>query len=360
MPAEERTEKATSKRREDERKKGNVPKSQDLVAISALIVSFYALQILGPMMLEQIQSSIYSFFEMAAVTKAIAPDDIFQISVKALITIGICAAPMLAVGAFVAIVVTMLQTKMLVTKEAYKFKASKMNPLNGIKKMFSLRGLVELVKSAIKLSVVMYIVYDKYVNYIPRFARLMDMEITAAVSLIGEFVMSLINSAAVIFLFISGIDYLYQRYEYEKSIRMTKQEIKEEYKHTEGDPKIKGAIRQRQRKAAMQRMMQEVPKADVIVRNPTHYAIAIKYDADNNRAPMVIAKGADLVAQRIIAIAAQHSIATVENKTLARGLFEAVDINREIPEKFYQPVAEVLAFVYSLQKKGDKKTKGKE
>lgn len=359
MPAEERTEKATSKRRDDERKKGNVPKSQDLIAISALIASFYALQSFGSIIIENLQKAVFVFFEMGATLKYLATDNIFQIAAQAMITIGTCIAPMLAVSIFVAVALTMLQTKLLVSKEAFKFKASKMNPINGLKKMFSLRGLVELVKSAVKLSVVMYIVYSQYVQYIPRFARLMDMDLLAAVSLIGEFVMSLINSAAAIFLIIAVADYLYQRYEYEKSIRMTKQEIKEEYKHTEGDPKVKGAIRQRQRKAAMQRMMQEVPKADVIVRNPTHYAIALKYDADKGRAPMVIAKGADLIALRIIAIADQHSIATVENRTLARGLFEAVDINREIPEQFYQPVAEVLAFVYSLQK-GNKKTKGKE
>lgn len=361
MPAEERTEQATSQRKRDERKKGNVPQSKDLIVVGSMIISFYVLKLFGPMMLEQMQSSLYTFVAMAATKATLEQADLMPMLSNGLTVVVICITPMLLASVFTSVIFTMAQTKLLVTKEAFKFKFNKLNPISGFKKIISMRGLVELLKSSIKLAVVFYICYTKYIEYIPKFARLMDMDMMAAVSLIGEFVMSLINSAAVIFLFLAGADYLYQRYEYNKSIRMTKQEIKEEYKHTEGDPKVKAQIRQRQRKQAMGRMMQNVPTADVIIRNPTHYAIAVKYDGEKNRAPIVVAKGADLVAQRIIAIALDHNIATIENRTLARGLFEAVDIDREIPEKFYQPVAEVLAFVYGLRDKakGNKTKKGK-
>ena len=349
--AGEKTEKATPKRKQDERKKGNIFKSVELVTVFSLLVIFYSIKLLGPFIVGQLEDTIRTYFSMAATTQTLVDSDALSIALSVMRFFAFTALPLLLISGLVAIVITMAQTKMLFSAEAMSFKMNRLNPLQGLKKMFSMRGLVELVKALIKVSVMGYIVYSRFVAYIPEFTRLIDMSPEQALSVVGEFVLSLATTAGIIFLFLAVGDYAYQWWDYEKNLRMSKQEIKEEYKQTEGDPQIKGKIRERQRRQAMSRMMQDVPKADVVIRNPTHYAVAIAYDPDKNTAPLVLAKGADLVALRIVEIAEQNNIATVENKPLARGLYENVEIDREVPEQFYQPVAEVLAFVYSLRKK---------
>lgn len=349
--AGEKTEKATPKRKQDERKKGNIFKSADLVTVFSLLVSFYSLKLLGPMIVTTIQDLIRQYFAVAASKKTIVDSDTRVFLLDGCKTIAVSALPLLLITGLVAIVITMAQTRMLVTTESIKFKFSHLNPINGIKKMFSLKSAFELVKAGAKVCILLYIVYKKLVDYLPRFRTLMDLEITQALSLFGEFIMSIVLTSGIIFMFLAVLDYAYQWWDFEKNLRMSKQEIKEEYKHTEGDPMIKGKIKERQRKQAMSRMMQDVPKADVVIRNPTHYAIAISYDADHNRAPIVLAKGADLVALKIVEIAEKNQITTLENKPLARGLFDAAEVGYAIPEQFYKPVAEVLAFVYSLKEK---------
>lgn len=352
--AGEKTEKATPKRKQDERKKGNTFLSQDLIAVAALFASFYGLQSLGPFILSQLKSSITTFFTMANVSRVLMPADVNAITIEGVKIVLLASMPMILICILVSVVITMAQTKMLVSGQAFKFKMSHLNPMQGFKKMFSSRGIVELLKAALKATVVLWLVYDKFAEFMPRFAILMDSPEQAAITLIGEFVMSLVNTAGALFLIIGIADYVYQWWQYEKNLRMSKQEIKEEYKHTEGDPQVKGQIRQRQRKQAMGRMMQNVPKADVVIRNPTHYAVAIAYNADKNRAPIVLAKGVDYIAQRIVEVAEENHITMVENVPLARGLYAAVDVDREIPVEFYGPCAEVLAFVYSMREKRKK------
>lgn len=349
--AGEKTEKATTKRKQDERKKGNIFKSTDLVTAFSLLITFYSLKLLGPFILQTTQAVIRQYFLTAGTKKVIDYADTRIFLIDACHTIGLTALPLLVISSLTAIVLTMAQTRMLVTTESLKFKFSHLNPISGFKKMFSLRSFVELIKAGVKIFILLYIVYHKLIDFLPKFRTFIDMEITEALSTFGDFIMSIVLTAGVVFLLLGVLDYAYQWWEYEKNLRMSKQEIKEEYKHTEGDPLIKGKIRELQRKQAMSRMMQNVPQADVVIRNPTHYAIAIRYDADHDRAPVVVAKGADLVALRIVAVAEKNRVTTLENKPLARGLFAAVDLRREIPEQFYQPVAEVLAFVYSLKKK---------
>lgn len=349
--AEEKTEQATPKRKQDERKKGNVFKSTDLVTAFSLLISFYALKAMGPIIMSTTQSLIRQYFAKAGEQTTITANDCRIFLIDGCRTMALTALPLLLISALVAIVVTMAQTRMLVSGEAIKFKFSHLNPLSGLKKMFSLRSFVELLKASAKIAILLYIVYDKLLDFLPRFKTLMDMELLQALSMLGEFIMSIVLTGGVVFLMLAVADYAYQWWEYEKNLRMSKQEIKEEYKHTEGDPQIKGKIKERQRKQAMSRMMQSVPQADVVIRNPTHYAIAIKYDHENDRAPIVLAKGTDYMALRIVAVAEEHHITTLENRPLAHGLYDAVEIGREIPEKFYQPVAEVLAFVYSLKEK---------
>ena len=211
--------------------------------------------------------------------------------------------------------------------------------------------MVELLKSLLKITVLGYILYDIMKDELPVLPRMMDMSVRQVMAATGEVILSIVRTAAIFFAFIALFDYVYQWWEYEKNLRMSKQEIKEEYKETEGDPQIKGKIKEKQQMMARQRMMQSVPSADVVIRNPTHFAVAIRYDPDKDRAPVVVAKGADRLALKIVAVAEEHGIAVTENVPLARALYDAVELEMEIPSQFYQPVAEVLAFVYSLKKK---------
>ena len=349
--AGEKTEKATPKRKQDERKKGNIFQSRELVTVFSLVVIFFSFKMLFPFMMATMEECFRFFSGLAAETKLINDYESRRYLMEGLVIFAKTALPMLLIAGLVSIAMTLAQTKLLVSFEAIKFKFSKLNPISGLKKMFSVRGLVELIKSLIKVAILGYIVYSKFSAKMAEVPRLMDMELTQTMTFVGDLIFSIVVTVGAIFIFVAIADYVYQWYDYEKNLRMSKDEIKEEYKNIEGDPQIKGKIKQKQREMAQSRMMQQVPQADVVIRNPTHYAVALAFNPEKNNAPMVLAKGADLVALRIVRIAEENDILTIENKPLARGLFDAVDVNREVPEQFYGAVAEVLAFVYSLKKK---------
>lgn len=351
MAGEEKTEPATAKKRSQERKQGHVVMSKEITTVALVIVMFYSLKALMPGIFSTVQDSMRYFWEMAANRDTIGTGDMVRLGIDIAIIWVKTALPLLLICCLVDLVVTMGQTKMLVTFDSLKFKFSKLNPLSGLKKLFSLKNLVELVKSILKITVLGYIVVDNFMKRFEKAPRLMDMDPIAAVAFVGDMVISTVLLVGVIFAFLAAADYVYQKLSYEKQIRMSKQEIKEEYRNTEGDPKIKGKIRQKQREMAMSRMMQDVPNADVVIRNPTHFAVALKFDLDKNNAPLVLAKGADLLALRIVRVAQENEVTVMENKPLARGLYDAVAVGREIPEQFYGPVAEVLAFVYKLKNK---------
>ncbi len=349
--AGEKTEKATPKRKQDERKKGNVVKSNEVITVASLYVQFLLLSLLASFIFTTLCDLIRTSINTASTASALNGDLLHDLLVDGVIVYAKAAMPVLLAGGLVAIVFTMLQTKMLFSAKSFAFKADRLNPLSGLKKLFSMRSVVELLKSLLKIIVLLYILYTVLKDRIAAFPRLMDMSFGGALSFVGSLIMSVVQTASIIFLFLAAADYLYQWWEYEKNLRMSKQEIKDEYKQLEGDPQVKGRIRQIQQQRAQRRMMQKVPQADVVVRNPTHYAVALKYDADKNRAPVVIAKGADDLALRIVKVAEDSGVFVTENRPLARGLYEAVDIDREIPERFYKTVAQVLAFVYNLKKK---------
>ena len=349
--AGEKTEKATPKRKQDERKKGNVFQSREVGVVLTLLASFYSLSYLGPYLLQAIQWSIRTFFGQAAALDRLGDSDLSQLFLWACGVFLIAAMPLLLISAFVSILATVAQTRGLFTMKSAAPKFNRLNPIEGFKKMFSLRGVIELLKSLAKIIVLGYIIWIQFRDEFWTFPRLMDMEPLQAMAFTGSMVLEIAKSAAIVMVFVAAADYFYQWWDYEKNLRMSKQELKEEYKQTEGDPQVKGKIRERQQAQARQRMMQKVPGADVVIRNPTHYAVAIQYDPERNNAPVVVAKGADSLALRIVAVAEESGVFVTENKPLARGLYEAVDLDREIPDRFYQPVAEVLAFVYSLKKK---------
>lgn len=350
MPGE-KTEKATPKRKQDERKKGNIFLSQEVVTVFTLLATFYVIKMLMPYALETIEAAIKHYTNLAATEDTLTYGSLRSYYYDSMILFAKTALlPLVACG-LIATTATMFQTKMLVSSKAFAFKGERLSPIQGFKKMFSMRSFVELLKSILKITVLLYVLYSIIKNELYLLPRMMDMSYMGAMSKTGAIIMQIVTKAGAIFVFLAAADYLYQWWQYEKNLRMTKQEIKDEYKQTEGDPQIKSRIRQIQQQRAKQRMMQNVPKADVVIRNPTHFAIAIKYDQGANRAPVVVAKGVDSLALRIVKVAEENGVYVTENKPLARALYESVDIDKEVPEKFYRAIAEVLAFVYSLKKK---------
>ncbi len=355
--AGEKTEKATPKKRKDERKKGNVFVSKDAVTAVSLIASFYGLKMFAPTILTSIQDLIKRYISIAGTKESFLISDIATTFVDLAVVFLKCAMPLVLIAVAVAIIVTMAQTKMLFTTKAAAPKFNRINPLNGIKKMFSLRAIVELLKSLIKIVVLLYIVYTVLVDEVATLPALIDMNPMTAMMKTGGIIMDVVLKSGIAFIFLAAADYMYQWWDFEKNMKMSKQEIKDEYKQIEGNPQIKGRQRNVQQQRARQRMMQNVPEADVVIRNPTHFAVALKFDRDKDRAPKVIAKGMDQLALRIVQVAEENDVYVTEDRPLARALYDAVEVGEEIPEEFYKAIAKILAFVYNLKEKNKKTSK---
>ena len=348
MAADEKTEKATPKRKQDERKKGNVFQSSDVAAVASLLAVFNGLKIFASFMYKSMYQGVILFFGYARMEYPVNSESLQDKLIQAMLLFAQAALPLLLIAGVTAVAVAALQTRMAFSMETIKFKANRISPLQGFKRLFSIRSVVELLKALIKITVLGWMIYSFLSSRMHEFVRLMDGTVMDAISFAGNTVLSLVNTVGVAFLFLAAFDYLYQWWDYEKNLRMSKQEIKEEYKQT--DPQIKGKIREKQRQMSSKRMMQNVPKADVIIRNPTHFAVALGYDPERNKAPVVLAKGADRVALKIVEIGEANDVYIMENRPLARGLYDAAEIDMEIPGEFYQAVAGVLAFVYKLKK----------
>lgn len=353
---EEKTEEATAKKRQDARKKGQVLKSQDIAIVCSLFLSFFTLRLTAKLAYTVLRDYMVRYLSIAGEgigdVKFVGTENFLRtlvISMSGVFFIS-CGA-ILAVSFAAAIFSTGIQTKFLVSFENLKFKLDKLNPMSGIKRMFSLKSVFELAKSVLKMVILVAVVYNEIAGSLDEIARLLMTEPIVGVMYIAKSIFSIVMTIGMVFVAVAAIDFLFQRYSYENDLKMTKQEVKDEYKQMEGDPKIKGKRRAIQQQMASQRMMQEVPGADVVIRNPTHFAVAIKYDPDKNSAPVVVAKGQDVAALRIVDVAAENNVPSVENKPLARSLYDKVDTGREIPPEFYQAVADVLWFVYNLKKK---------
>lgn len=346
-----KTEKATPKRKQDARGKGQVLQSKEANTALVLLFVFLTLKLLGGYMFSTINSFWVRLMEEYPKQK-----DIFSTAVlsklfyESIICISKILAPILAVSLITGLAICYAQVGVLFTTETLKIKLDRINPLSGLKRIFSMRSIAELLKSILKIFFIGYIAYSYIKGEIVNVLNLMGMEPLDSAVYIFSVSINVALRICFALLFIALLDYVYQWWDYEKSLKMTKQEIKEEYKQMEGNPEIKGKIKQKQRQMSMRRMMTEVPKADVVITNPTHFAIAIKYDASIGAAPIVLAKGQDYVAQRIKEIARENKIEIVENKPLARQLFATVEIGEAIPQDLYQAVAEVLAFVYNLKR----------
>ena len=325
--------------------------SKDVTAVATLIGSLVMLRVMGGVVEEQAVNLFGTCFGfMANVPAATAPTVLRQLTYRCLVAVAVVAGPFLLVTVVLAVAATFAQTRLLVTGESLKPKFSRINPLQGFKRLFSLRSVVEALKGILKISILLYLIFNYFRSVATGVARFLDMEVSQACSLLFDDIFNLILQVVIAFIVLAGADYLYQWWDYERQLKMSKQEVKEEYKQTEGDPQVKGKIKQIQRQRAQQRMMQQVPGADVVIRNPTHVAVALRYKPDEDEAPVVVALGLDELALRIVQVAEENNVAIVENVSLARGLYEATDLNQMIPPQFYGPVAEILVYVLKLDR----------
>lgn len=345
-----KTEKATEKKRQDERKKGNIFQSQDAVSALSILAIFYTLKICIPYIYHYLSNLYVKYVGQITKVNYFSTNYIMDILKDSVIAIIVLAGPVMLMSIAVGVIVTGAQTKFKFSKELLKIKFSRISPIQGMKRLFSLRSVIEVVKAIIKVLVVSVVLYLAFQKMLIQFNNLMFQDVMQAVIIILNSIMDIVIQLSIVFIGLAAADYLYQWWEYERGIKMTKQEVKEEFKQMEGDPQIKGRIREKQRQMAMKRMMQQVPTADVIVRNPTHFAIALRYDNEKDNAPVVVAKGQDYVALKIIEVAQANNIPMKEDKPLARALYASVEVNMEIPPEFYAVLAEVMAWVYTLKK----------
>lgn len=332
------------------RKQGNVAKSQDLCAAISMLAGSVGLMIFGPGMVDQLKASfVYIITHLFDIQ--LTSDTVPELLLVSLSFSFQLLMPFLFTLMIAGVASHVLQTGFFFAEEALQPKLSNLNPLNGLKKIFSSRGMIELVKGAIKLIIVGWIGYITVKGYIPSMIPLMDEEIGQLIAAIGHFSLKLALRLTLAFAILAILDFGFQKWKYLQELMMTKQEIKEEFRQMEGDPQIKGKIRQLQIQTSMNLMIKKIPEADVILANPTHFAVALRYDPVTMRAPMVIAKGKNKIAERIKQIARDNGIPVVEEPELARALYKAAEVGQEVPYELFQAVAEVLALVYRIKKK---------
>ncbi len=347
----EKTEQATPRRRDEARKKGQVAKTMELGTGVTLLGVFLLLRNLGGFFVSTVTEMMQAAFEDWMLVPTLDARSLQAMAGAAATVFAQLTLPIMGAALVLGAGSQLAQVGFMLIGEGLKPKLNRINPIEGFKRVFSKRAWVELAKAVLKIGIVGYVVYWSVRSQLPVFLGMLHMHPDQAAVLTWQVVSKAGIFVGISLLAIALLDYLYQRFEHEQSLRMSKQEVKEEMKQTEGDPLIRSKIRQRQRQMAMNRMMQEVPKADVIITNPTHIAVALKYDEAAMDAPVVVAMGAGFVAQRIKDIAANNTIPTIENKPLARALFETASIGETIPAQLYQAVAEVLAVVYQLRQK---------
>ena len=343
----EKTESATPRKREKAREEGNVAKSREIPTVLILLSSLITLTLAGSWMFWNLTDFMHSIFlgVGTADIRVETVNTLLHIVIKKVVLILL---PLLSVLIIAGIAGNLFQVGFMWSGKTLKPKLSKLNPISGIKKLFSLKSLVELFKSILKLIIVGGVAYLAIKSEIDNFPGLVQFSVIELITFIGKVAFKITLYTCLVLIILAALDYFYQRWQYEKDLKMTKQEVKDEYKMREGDPKVKARIKSVQREMAQKRMMEAVPEATVIITNPTHLAIAIKFQIDMP-APLLVAKGAGFIAKQIKEIAQKHSIPVIEQKTLARIIYKTVEINEYIPEDLYKAVAEILAYVYRLK-----------
>jgi len=347
--AGEKTEEATPKRKAEARKKGQVAKSMEINSVFVVVAAFLTLKVMGSYIFEQLAGYMKLIFSNLAL-----PDLTITSIQQIFIGFGIIflklALPVMFVILLVGLAINFVQVGFNFSLEPLMPNFDKINPLSGFGRLFSKRSIVELFKALFKITVIGGFVYRFMVNQTKQVPALISAELIDSLHLAASLILDLVFNISTVMFILGVFDYMYQWWENQQSMKMSKDDVKQEHKQMEGDPQIKGKIKQRQRAMSMQRMMQDIPKADVVVTNPTHFAVALQYNKEMS-APIVLAKGQDLIALKIKDIAKEHKVVIVENKMLARSLYAAVEIGDPVPHELYQAVAEVLAYVYKLKKR---------
>ena len=356
-PGGEKTEPATEKKLSDARKEGQVAKSRELGQALALLSLFIILKIwagsMGHNFINAFRNNYTRMKEMTTLVGGeISVKDFCRLLDSNILNMALIVAPVFIVAVMIAIISDIWQVKWKPTTKPLTPKFSKINPISGFKRIFSKEKLIELLKSLIKLTLLGYMAYSTLKGQFSVLFSLFDMELISAIKVIGDITINLGLKISAIYIVIGFADYGYQKWKFAEDMKMTKQEVKDEWKNAEGDPAIKGRQKQRMMEASRRRMMQAVPSADVVITNPTHFAVAIKYDVTVFDAPYVVAKGEDFLAARIKDKAIEAGVDIVENKPLARMLYYNVDLGTPIPPELYQTVAEILAAIYNARQAG--------
>ncbi len=350
--SDDKTEEPTGKKIEDTRKKGQVGKSQEFAHGIQLVAAFLMLRIFASYMGEHFIGVIDWIYgkEIVDIVQlergGLTVRTISVILMQAFLQMLLILAPFFAGGFLVALLSNGLQFKFKVTTEPLKPKLDKFNPINGFKRLFSVQALINLALSIAKITIIILIVYSVIKDRMNEIYLLYDIPLRSAVAEVGSLVIDIGFRISLVLVLVGIVDLIYHKWKFKKDIKMTKQEVKDEYKNAEGDPQIKSKQRQRMREASQRRMMREVPQADVVITNPTHVAVAIRYKAEEDVAPTVVGKGEDIIAERIKDIARENDIPIMENKPLARAIFNTVDVGDMIPPELYEGVAMILAAVW--------------
>lgn len=348
--SQDKTERASSRRREKARDEGQVAKSMDLNAAAILCLGFLSIYMMGPYMADSIME-LMRYTMAHAPEMALSDPTFLKVVGDSMLKFFLLLSPLFALLLVVAFAVNVAQVGFKITPKALEPKFEKLDIIKGSKKLVSMKSLVQLIKDTIKLTVIGIVAYKTIEGEFDSFFLLPDMSVFQFASIMGKQTLALALKMGGVIFVIAVLDFAYQKYEFEKSIRMSKQDLKDEYKDTEGSPQLKARVRQVQRDMARSRMMDAVPLADVVVANPTHIAVALKYDADKGDAPFVLAKGERKIAQKIKQIAKDNGVPVIEDKPLARALFKICDIGDMVPANLFKAVAEILAHVYKLKGK---------
>lgn len=349
-----KTEEPTPKRRSEARQKGQILKSKEVNTAALILVAAYAMNWSGPHIYKTIFKYLQAtFFEIPYMVQRFFQADLHAYGLKSVQVIFLMVGPIFAAVFVTALLVELVQVGVLITGKPLKPQLERINPIKGFKRIFSLKSLVELVKSAIKTAIVGWVVFTTIRDNLPKIIYTIKNPIANALMIAGELIITIAKKAAVCMIIVAFIDYFYQRWEFEKSLRMSKQEVKDEYKQTEGDPLIKGKQKQKMRQMSMGQVRQAVPEASAVVSNPTHYAVGIRYE-DGMVAPKVVAKGRDELAIYIKEVAKEHDIPIFEDPPLARGLYHSCELGDFIHPDFYMAIAKIIAYI--MKQKGGKLT----
>lgn len=344
----DKTEEPTAKKRQDARKKGQVARSTELSTAFVLLIGFFVLKVMAEYIYTQLAD--YTTYVFSHLDQSIDTANVMHIFAGILVILVKTALPVMLAIMVIGLAINFFQVGLMFNTEKLEPKLDNLNPISGMGRIFSKRSLVELVKSLFKIAIIggfLYMFLKDQILIMPQYIYL---DLFTALAQMEGIVFKMAFQICGVIMIMAVLDYAYQRWQTTQDLKMTKQEVKDEFKQMEGDPQIKGKIKQKQRQMAMARMMQEVPKADVIITNPTHFAVALSYHK-GMMAPKVLAKGQDLVAQKIKAIGRENDVPLVENRPLARALFAATQVGDYVPRELYQAVAEVLAYVYRLRRK---------